>query len=96
MIQMRQQVISKRKKLDDTREVFKFGKSQLVRHSRPLDIKVYIGGRPISRVLIDGGAIMNVMPLKILRKFCKRCPTTANPPFNRDKIGGKPILARVS
>ena len=28
-------------------------------------------GRPISRVLIDGGAIMNIIPIGILRKLGK-------------------------
>lgn len=34
-------------------------------------MKVYIDGKPIGRVLVDGGAIMNVMPIGILRKLGK-------------------------
>ena len=42
-----------------------------MRHLRPLYIKAYIDGWLISRVLIDGGAIMNVMPVGILKKLGK-------------------------
>ena len=34
-------------------------------------MKAYIDGRPISRVLVDGGAIMNVISIGILRKLGK-------------------------
>ena len=60
-----------KKEKDDTEEVIEFEKSQLVRHLKPLYIKAYIDGRLISRVLIDGGAIMNVILIKILRKLGK-------------------------
>ena len=49
---------------DDIEEVIRFEKPQLARHLKPLCIKVYIDGRPISQVLIIGGAIMNVMPVE--------------------------------
>ena len=38
---------------------------------KPVYIKAYIYGRPISRALIDGGAIMNVMLIGILKKLGK-------------------------
>ena len=49
----------------------KFKKPQLVMHLRPLYIKAYIDDRPINRVLINGDAIMNVLPVRILKKLCK-------------------------
>ena len=58
-------------KPNDKGKVIKFEKPQLTRHLRPLSIKAYIDGRPISRVLIDSGAIMNVIPVEILRKLGK-------------------------
>ena len=58
-------------KPNDKGEVIKFEKPQLVRHLRPLYIKAYIDSRTISRVLIDSGAIMNVIPVEILRKLGK-------------------------
>ena len=40
--------------------------------SRPeLGHDTYIDGRLISRALIDGGALMNVMPIEILKKLSK-------------------------
>ena len=60
-----------RKEKDDIEGVIKFEKPQLARHLKPLYIRAYIDGRPISRVLIDGGAIMNVMSVGILKKLGK-------------------------
>lgn len=60
-----------KEKSDNKEEVIRFEKSQLARHLRPLYIKTYIDGRLISQVLIDGGTIMNVMPLEILRNLIK-------------------------
>ena len=42
-----------------------------MRHLRPLYIKAYIDGWLISRVFIDGGTIMNIMPVGILKKLGK-------------------------
>ena len=58
-------------KSNDEGEVIKFEKLQLARHLRPLYIKAYIDSRAISRILIDGGTIMNVMPVEILKKLGK-------------------------
>ena len=58
-------------KSNDEVEVIKFKKPQLARHLKPLYIKTYIDGKSINQVLIDGGAIMNVMPVGILRKLSK-------------------------
>ena len=66
-------------KSDDIEEVIRFKKPQLARHLRPLYIKAYIDGKPISRVLIDGGDIMNVMLLGILRKLGKTLGTLKRP-----------------
>ena len=60
-----------RKKENYIEEIIRFEKPQLARHLKPLYIKAYIDGRPINLVLIDGGAIMNVMSVGILRKLGK-------------------------
>ena len=52
-------------------EVMKFDKPQQASHLKPLYIKDHMNGRPISRVLIDGGPIMNVMLIGILKKLVK-------------------------
>ena len=61
----------KNKEKDNNEGVIKLERSQLVRHLKPLYIRAHINRRPISRVLIDGGAIMNVMPVGILKKLGK-------------------------
>ena len=48
-----------------------FKKWTKVGHLRPLYIKAHINGKPISQVLIDGGAILNVMPYSIVKKLGK-------------------------
>ena len=55
----------------DEEEVIKLEKPQLVMHLRPLYVKAYIDGRIISQVLIDDGAIMNVVLVGTLRKLGK-------------------------
>ena len=39
------------------------------RHLKPLYIKGHINGRPISRMLVDGGAAINFMPCSIFKKL---------------------------
>ena len=47
----------------------KFKKWTKVGHLRPLYIKAHINGKPISRLLIDGGAVLNVMPYSTVKKL---------------------------
>ena len=58
-------------KANDEIKIMKFEKPQLTRHLKPLYIKAYIDGRPISQVLKDSGSIMNVILVGILRKLGK-------------------------
>ncbi|XP_058208205.1 uncharacterized protein LOC131321220 [Rhododendron vialii] len=39
----------------------------LVRHLKPLYIMVHINGQPINKVLIDNGAIVNILPSKMMK-----------------------------
>ena len=39
---------------------------EMTRHIRPLYIKAHLNGKPISRVLIDDGSVMNVIPSRTL------------------------------
>ena len=52
-------------------EEIKFKKWTKARHLRPLYIKAYVNGKPISKVLIDGGAVLNVMPYNTVKKLGK-------------------------
>ena len=40
---------------------------EMTRHINPLYVRAHLNGRPVSKVLIDNGSTVNVMPLRILR-----------------------------
>ena len=50
-------------------EEIRFKKWTKARHLRPLYIKAHINGKPISWVLIDGVAVLNVKPYSTVRKL---------------------------
>ena len=37
------------------------------RHIRPLYVRAHFNGKPVSKVLVDNGSTVNVMPLRMLR-----------------------------
>ena len=39
----------------------------MTRHIRPLYVRAHINGKPVSKVLMDNGSVVNVMPLRMLR-----------------------------
>ena len=40
---------------------------EMMRHINPLYVRAHLNGRPVSKVLIDNGSVVNVMPLRMLR-----------------------------
>ena len=40
---------------------------EMTRHIKPLYVRTHLNGRPVSKVLIDNGSAVNVMPLRMLR-----------------------------
>ena len=40
-----------------------------VTHWRPLYLKGHINGSPVSRMLVDGGAVVNLMPYSVFKKL---------------------------
>ena len=40
---------------------------EMTRHIKPLYVRAHLNGRPVSKVLIDNGLAVNVMPLRMLR-----------------------------
>ena len=44
---------------------------EMTKHIRPLYVKAYLNGKPVSKVLIDNGSAINVMPLRMLRNLGK-------------------------
>ena len=49
----------------------KFKKWTKARHLRPLYIKAHMNRKPFSRVLIDGGAMLNMMPYNTIKNLGK-------------------------
>ena len=39
---------------------------EMTRHIKPLYVRAHLNGRPVSKVLIDNGSVVNVMPLRML------------------------------
>ena len=50
-------------------EEIKFKKGTKVRHLKPIYIKAHVNGKPISRVLMDGGATLNVIPYNMVKRL---------------------------
>ena len=40
---------------------------KMTRHIRPLYLRAHFNGKPVSKVLVDNGSTVNVMPLRMLR-----------------------------
>lgn len=45
--------------------------SDMCKHLKPLYIKAHINGKMLSKVIVDGGAILNVMSINTLWKMDK-------------------------
>jgi hypothetical protein len=46
-----------------------FDKPVKNRHMRPLYLKGYVNGKPLTKMFVDGGAAVNVMPYTTFRKL---------------------------
>ncbi|GKV15421.1 hypothetical protein SLEP1_g26217 [Rubroshorea leprosula] len=58
--------------LDSTNKIiFEKPEERMARHIRPLYIHAHLDGMPISRVLVDNGAAVNVLPTCMLHKIGK-------------------------
>lgn len=62
-------------------------------HLRPLHVKVIIDKRPINRVLIDGGAIVNLMPQAMFKKLGKDQPDLIPTDMVVTDFSGKTFLS---
>ena len=45
---------------------------EMTRHIKPLYVRAHLNSRLISKVLIDNGSVVNVMPLRLLRDLGRR------------------------
>lgn len=41
------------------------------RHLKPLYVKAFVNGKPMSKMLVDGGAAVNLVPYTTFRKLGK-------------------------
>jgi hypothetical protein len=46
-----------------------FDKPARNRHMRPLYLKGYVNGKPLTKMFVDGGAAVNIMPYTTFRKL---------------------------
>ena len=51
--------------------IFEKPSKRMSQHLKPLFIKVHMDGIPINRVLVDNGAIVNILPWGMLKKINK-------------------------
>ena len=42
---------------------------EMTRHIRPLYVRAHFNSKPVSKVLVDNGSAVNVMPLRMLREL---------------------------
>ena len=45
---------------------------EMTRHIKSLYVRTHLNGRPVSKVLMDNGSVVNVMPLRMLRALGRR------------------------
>ena len=45
---------------------------EMTRHIKPLYVRAHLNGIPVSKVLINNGSGVNVMPLRMLRALGRR------------------------
>ena len=44
---------------------------EMIRHIKPLYVRAHLNGRQVSKVLIDNGSAVNLMPLRMLRALSR-------------------------
>jgi hypothetical protein len=60
----------------------------------PLYIRGHINGKPISRMLVDGGAAVNLMPYSIFKKLGREDDELVKTNLTLNDMGGSPMEAR--
>ena len=40
-----------------------------VKHLKPLYVRGHINGKPVTRMMVDGGAVVNLMPYSVIKKL---------------------------
>jgi hypothetical protein len=60
----------------------------------PLYIRGHINRKPISRMLVDGGAAVNLMPYSIFKKLGREDDELVKTNLTLNDMGGSPMEAR--
>jgi hypothetical protein len=63
-------------------------------HLKPLYIRGYIDGKPVSKMLIDGGAVVNLMTYTVFKKLGSLDDELVNTNLTLNGVGGNPMEAR--
>jgi hypothetical protein len=63
-------------------------------HLKPLYIRGRIDGKPVSRMLIDGGAVANLMPYTVFKKLGREDDELVKTNLTLNGMGGNPMEAR--
>jgi hypothetical protein len=61
---------------------------------KPLYVRVHIDGMPISRMLIDGGATVNLMSYTVFKKLGRKDDELVKTNLTLNGVGGNPMKAR--
>ena len=40
-----------------------------VKHLKPLYVRGHINGKPVTRMMVDGGAVVNLMPYSVFKNY---------------------------
>jgi hypothetical protein len=63
-------------------------------HLKPLYIQGHINRKPISRMLVDGGAVINLMSYTVFKKFEREDDELMKTNLMLNNMGGNPMEAR--
>jgi hypothetical protein len=67
---------------------------ELSQHLKPLYVRGHIDGRLISRMLVDDGAAVNLMPFSIFKKLGREDDKLVKTNLTLNGVGGNPMEAR--
>jgi hypothetical protein len=63
-------------------------------HLKPLYVRSHIDGKPISKMLIDSGAVVNLMPYSIFKKLGREDNELVKTNLTLNGVGGNLMEAR--
>jgi hypothetical protein len=67
---------------------------ELSQHLKPLYVQGHIDGKPISRMLIDGGVAINLIPYSIFKKLGRKDDELVKTNLTLNDVGGNPMESR--